>query len=178
MRSLRIIPILVLIVSLKTAGQPVKRGGVLILVSDSAKGTYGYKNEVGKIIIPMGKYISCYTDTFRTYAIVFKSGEGIVGIDRQGRILYSVFIFDNGPDDVSDGFFRIKNAGKIGYADSATGEIVIKPQYACAWPFENGMAKVAQDCQTRSDGDHSTWISDHWFFINKSGVRINPTTNK
>jgi hypothetical protein len=173
----RLTPLLALMISQKTVGQPVKEKGLLILVSDSATGAYGYRNETGKIIIPMGKYLSCFTDTFRSYAIVDKPGEGIVGIDRQGRVLYSIFIFDNGPDEPSDGLFRIKTAGKIGYADSATGEIVIKPQYACAWPFENGMAKVAAECKTRSDGEHSTWISDHWFFINKNGVRVNPATN-
>lgn len=178
MQILRFIPLLAVMISLKTVGQSVKEEGVLVLVTDSAKRTYGYRNEAGKIIIPMGKYLFCFTDTFRSFAIVDKSGEGIVGIDRQDRVLYSLFIFDNGPDYPSDGLFRIKTAGKIGYADSATGKVVIDPQYACAWPFENGMAKVALECQTRSEGEHSTWISDHWFFINKKGVRINPAPSQ
>ena len=137
-----------LMISLKTTGQERTNKGVLILLSDSATNTYGYRNESGKIVIPMGRYPVCYTDTFRDYAIVLKPGIGFVGIDRQERVLYSVFIFDNGPDESSDGLFRVRVAGKMGYADAVTGKIAIKPQFACAWPFEHGVAKVALDCQT------------------------------
>ena len=178
MQRVRVISLVALMISLKTFGQPPRNEGVLILVSDSAAGTYGYRNEAGKIIIPMGRYPVCFTDTFRNYGIVLKRGMGFVGIDRQDRVLYSVFIFDNGPDDPSDGLFRIRASGKIGYADSATGKIVIRPRFVCAWPFENGVAKVALECETRSDGKHSTWISDHWFFINKDGIQVNPRTKK
>jgi hypothetical protein len=69
-------------------------------------------------------------------------------------------------------------AGKIGYADAATGKIVIRPQFACAWPFEHGVAKVSLNCQTRSDGEHATWISDDWFYINKAGARVNPLSKR
>ena len=167
-----------LMISLKTTGQERTNKGVLILLSDSATNTYGYRNESGKIVIPMGRYPVCYTDTFRDYAIVLKPGIGFVGIDRQERVLYSVFIFDNGPDEPSDGLFRVRATGKIGYADAATGKIIIKPQFACAWPFDHGVAKVALDCQTRSDGEHSTWVSDHWFYVNKKGVRVNLATKR
>jgi hypothetical protein len=178
MRIFQVIFLLLLTISLKTVGQSAEAENILILVTDSSAGTYGYRNEAGKIIIPMGKYLFCYTDTFRSYAIVDKSPEGIVGIDRQGRILYSVFIFDNGPDEPSNGLFRVKVSSKIGYADSATGKIVINPQFACAWPFENGMAKVAMECQSHSNGEHHYWTSDHWFFINKNGVRVDRPSSK
>jgi hypothetical protein len=167
-----------LMISLKTIGQERSNKGVLILVSDSAKGEYGYRNDAGTIVIPMGRYPVCYTDTFRDYAIVLKPGNGFVGIDRQERVLYSVFIFDNGPDEPSDGLFRVRVAGKMGYADAFTGKIAIKPQFACAWPFERGAAKVALNCQTRSDGEHSTWVSDQWFYITKNGVRMNFATKR
>jgi len=145
---------------------------ILIRVADTATDTYGYRNEMGKMVIPFGKYLYCFTDTFRNYAIVQQEGRGIIGIDRQFQILYGVYIFDNGPDYPADGLFRIKTDGKIGYADSSTGKVVIKLQFACAWPFENGVAKVAMHCQTRFEGEHSTWISDEWFYINKEGVRV------
>jgi hypothetical protein len=54
-----------LMISLKTTGQERTNKGVLILLSDSATNTYGYRNESGKIVIPMGRYPVCYTDTFR-----------------------------------------------------------------------------------------------------------------
>ena len=168
----------VLVTAFAAFGQRQRAGSALILVSDSAKGSYGYKNEAGEMVIPMGKYPICFTDTFRNFAIVLASGKGIVGIDRQEHVLYTVFIFDNGPDDPADGLFRISRAGKIGYADAVTGKIVIEPKFACAWPFEKGLAKVALDCQTRSDGEHSAWISEHWFYINKAGVRVNRSGKK
>ena len=81
---------------------------------------------------PWGNTHFLLSRTFRNYAIVLKSGKGIIGIDRKGPALYSVLVFDNGPDDPSDALFRIITAGKIGYDDSATGKIVIKRKYASA----------------------------------------------
>jgi hypothetical protein len=127
-------------------------------------------------MIPLGKYEFCFTDTFRNYAIVLDSGKGFVAIDRQYHVLYNVYVFDNGPDYPSEGLFRITTGGKIGYAYAATGKIAIKPQFACAWPFENGMAKVSRNCETLPEGEHHIWISDQWFYINKTGARAIPST--
>jgi len=154
-------------------GQKSKEKAPLILVSDSLTGECGYRTEAGKIVVPMGKYSACITDTFWNFAIIIDSGKGLIAIDRQFRVLYNVFVFDNGPDYPVEGLFRIKVAGKIGYANETSGRIVVKPQFACAYPFENGMAKVSLDCKTRSDGEHSTWDSDKWFYINKAGNRVN-----
>jgi hypothetical protein len=173
MQRLGILCFCILVICSRSFGQATKESGVLILVADSATNTYGYKSGSGKIAVPMGKYPMCFTDTFRSYAIVLDSRRGFIAIDRQYHVLYNVFIFDNGPDPASGGLFRIQVAGKIGYADITTGSVAIKPQFACAWPFENGMAKVAIKCQTRQDGEHSTWISDEWFYINKAGRLVN-----
>ncbi len=70
MQIFQVIFFVALLVSLKSFEQPPKDKGVLILVSDSATGTYGYKNEAGKIVIPMGKYAACFTDSFRNYAAI------------------------------------------------------------------------------------------------------------
>jgi hypothetical protein len=94
-----------------------------------------------------------------------------VVVDEQKTVLYDVFPYDNGPDTPSDGLYRIVKDGKIGYADATTNAIVIAPQYDCAFPFENGKAKVSTNCQTTKDGDHSVWTSDAWQFIDKKGVQ-------
>jgi hypothetical protein len=173
---------ILLLIGLYTAnnvsGQTTADKDVLISFVDTVKDEYGYKNLKGDTIIPLGKYSICFTDTFNTYAIVTIPHKGFVAIDRQENILYYVFPFDNGPDYVSDGLFRILIDGKIGYADSATGKIIIKPQFDCAWPFENGIAKVSTDCKTKSDGEHSTWLSDSWFYIDKTGKKVNPPKTK
>lgn len=160
------------------SGQTTTDKDILIAFVDTVKDEYGYKDLKGDIIIPLGKYSFCFTDTFKTYAIVAIPHKGFVAIDRQENILYNVFPFDNGPDYLSDGLFRILINDKIGYADSATGQIIIKPQFACAWQFENGIAKVSKDCKTQSDGEHSTWLSKSWFYIDRTGKRIKPPKTK
>jgi hypothetical protein len=149
-----------------------------LLVQDTlATGDFGYINQQGDTVIPMGKYIMCFTDTFKTYAIVSKAGEGLVAIDRNEHVKFNVFPFDNGPDYMSEGLFRIVENEKIGYADEA-GNVVIKPAYECAYPFENGKAQVAINCRTTSDGEHSTWESNQWLEIDKQGRIIRKQKEK
>lgn len=92
-----------------------------------------------------------------------------VVVDEQKNVLYDVFIYDNGPDAPADGLYRIVKDGKIGYADAGTNAIVIEPQYDCAYPFENGKAKVSTNCQTVKDGEYDVWESEDWQFIDKTG---------
>jgi hypothetical protein len=96
-----------------------------------------------------------------------------VVIDRHENILYKVFPFDNGPDYASDGFFRITKNNKIGYADELTGKIVIKPQFDCAFPFENNIAKVGMNCTTYADdAEHHTLTTSKWLYIDKKGRKV------
>lgn len=141
----------------------------LLLITDTTDNRFGYISQQGDTVIALGKYDICFTDTFRTYAIVHKTTGGFYAIDRQENTLYEVFKFDNGPDYVEDGLFRIIENGKIGYADAATGKVVIKPQYECAFPFENGIAKVSVKCKQTPEGEHTKWESEKWDYINKKG---------
>lgn len=153
---------------------PTANGGYWTRFDDEAQGS-GYKNNKGDIVIPAGKYPYCHTDTFRTYAIVAKPDVGMVAIDKKESILYKVFVFDNGPDETSEGVFRIVENDLIGFADALTGKVVIKPQFKCAFPFKNGTAQVSNDCKIESDGEHSIWLSDHWQYIDKIGNKVMPT---
>ncbi len=164
---------MLLTIPLTSYEQTNKESNILISFVDTTKDLYGYKNLKGDTIIPLGKYSICYTDPFRTYAIVLIPHKGFVGIDRQENILYEVFTFDNGPDETSDGLFRIITNNKIGYVNSSSGKIAISPKYACAWPFENGIAKVSFDSQIRTDGEHKIWLSHSWYYINKTGKKVN-----
>ncbi len=111
----------------------------------------GYINALGDTVIPLGKYYYCYTDTLVDYAIVLEKGGSCIAIDKKGNQIFEVFWFDNGPDPVHEGLFRIIKEGKIGYANT-DGQIVIKPLYDCAFPFNNGKAKVSIDCSSVFDG--------------------------
>lgn len=90
-------------------------------------------------------------------------------MDSKKTMLYEVFIYDNGPDYPSEGLIRVVKNGKIGYADAKTYEIVIEPQFDCAYPFENGKAKVSNQCQTVKGGEYSVWKSDAWQYVDKKG---------
>ncbi|MEE9364763.1 MAG: WG repeat-containing protein [Cellulophaga sp.] len=129
----------------------------------------GYLNSKGDTIIPIGKYYYCYTDTIRDFGMVIEKRTGkILGIDQNGAELYEVFKFDNGPDYVESGLFRIIKNGKIGYANP-NGEIVIEPSFDCAYPFRGGFAKVSDNCETIKEGEHSNWNSKNWYQITKNG---------
>lgn len=162
-----------LIVNILTSCGPKNtKNNYLVSFNDAITEQWGYKNLNGEIVIPPGKYLRCFTDTFKTYAIVVKPNSGFLAIDRQEKVMYEVFSFDNGPDESSEGLFRILVNKKIGFADSLTGKIVIKTQFDCARPFENGVAEVSTDCSTIREGEHSSWKSDHWFYIDKSGKEV------
>ena len=167
-----------LLYSLTSFGQCNRSKDYLLLFTDTTKDEYGYKNQKGDTVIKLGKYNFCFTDTFRAYAIVSDKNFGFVAIDRQQNILYRVYPFDNGPDYAVDGLFRIITDNKIGYADEATGKIKIKPQFDCAFPFENGLAKVGFNCVTHAAGEHHYWTSDKWLYIDKKGRKVKPPSAK
>lgn len=138
---------------------------------DEMEARSGYINAEGDTVISLGKYAYCFTDTFVNYAIVLQQDGRCVAIDRSEKELYEVYWYDNGPDYLSDGLFRIRKNGKIGYADEE-GQIRIDPQFACAGPFENGRARVAYTCDIVPDGEHSSMESDQWFYIDRRGSKM------
>jgi hypothetical protein len=90
-------------------------------------------------------------------------------MDSREKVLYDVFIYDNGPDYSSDGLIRVVKNGKIGYANAKTYAIVINPMFDCAYPFEDGKAKVSTKCRTVKDGEYSIWESEKWQYVDKKG---------
>jgi len=170
--SFNILFLLLLLGNLTIHGQAIRENNYLLKVSDSDSGTCGYADLNGNMVIPLGKYSICFTDTFRTYAIVTLPEIGFGAIDREENVLYKIFPYDNGPDYISDGLFRILENSKIGFAESTTGKVVIKPQFDCARPFENGVAMVSNNCKTVSEGEHSSWSGDNWYYVDKTGKRV------
>ena len=140
----------------------------LHLVYDKTNDQYGYLNQKGDTIIPFGKYSFCFTSKFDKFAIVSSPDKGFIGIDRNEKILFNIFVFDNGPDYLSNGLFRIVKNGKLGYADK-NGNIVISPKYDCAYPFVNGKANVGTGCKIKNEGEHWLWTGGVWQLINKKG---------
>ncbi len=112
---------------------------------------------------------SCNNPNNQTPLTMVEIDNKWVLVDQQKKIQYEVFLYDNGPDYPSEGLIRVVKNGKIGYADAKTYAIVIPPQYDCAFPFENGKAKVSTNCKTVKDGEYSVWESDAWQFVDKKG---------
>ena len=144
--------------------------GPLRLVQRLSDDACAYVSAAGDTVIPFGRYAMCATNRFDKVALVLLPGGPWVGIDRQERVLFRPFIFDNGPDYPAEGVMRVVNAaGLIGYADTATGRVVLPPQYEAAFPFENGRALVGHRCRLVSEGEHSVWDCAAWQYIDHQG---------
>ncbi len=141
---------------------------------DESSEAFGYVNQKGDTVIPFGRFARSFTDTITTFGIVRTAAEEnpeLIGINQRGQRLYEVYWYDNGPDYLEEGRFRILRNGKIGFAD-ASGRIAIEPQFACAYPFSGGKAKVALDCTLRKELEHTAMESEGWFYVDKDGNRV------
>jgi hypothetical protein len=170
----KILHILFLIFSYSLYGQDIshQETDYLYLIRDNlVSDKCGYINSKGDTVIPFDKYTICYMDIIKQFGIVLLNEKGFVGIDNKDSILFNIFPYDNGPDEPSEGLFRIIKNGKIGYAN-LKGQIIIEPQFDCAESFKKGIAKVSDDCDEVKDGEHSSWMSDRWYFIDSSGIKI------
>ena len=49
---------------------------------------------------------------------------------------------------------------------------MIKPQFDCAFPFEERKAKVSKNCKIQAEGEHSEWESDNWFLVDQKGKKV------
>ncbi len=164
LKTLAVITLFFLVVSCKFKPMPE----ALVLQYDSINGKYAYFDSDGNKVL--GDYYAAFTDTLSDYGIV--ADPGFVLIDKTGKHIYDIYPFDNGPDYTSEGIYRIIKNGKIGYVDSLSSKMIIAPKFDCAYPFENGKAKVSYTCKTVKEfpGDeHSRWESEHWFYIDRKG---------
>ena len=137
-------------------------------------GNMGYRNAAGDTIVPLGKYLHCYTPEFTYFAVVLTKDKRTIAIDTNDRELFEVYIFDAMPDNefsqyYGDGeLFRIKKKGLIGFANFK-GEIVIPPQFECAGYFEDGKCWVTKKCTLVSDGEYQRMVSENAYYIDTKG---------
>jgi hypothetical protein len=167
-------PFLLLLMSLLTACEPTPPGTApLRLVVRPADDACAYVAASGDTMIPFGRYPMCATERFNRLAIVVKPGIGWVGINQQEQVLFKAFIFDNGPDYPAEGLMRVVGTtGLLGYADTATGRVVLPPRYEAAFPFDSGRAQVGRRCRLETDGEHSWWNCAEWTYINHQGQTL------
>jgi len=133
--------------------------------------TSGYITQNGDTVIPLDKYARCFTDTFKHYAIVYDIKRGLIGIDKnEKRLFNSVWDGEGGAISEYERMILITENNKYGFANSK-GKIIIKPIYQCAQSFLNGKAKVSNDC-SKSEDENAFWKMNTWFYIDKSGKKI------
>lgn len=131
-------------------------------------------NEVGDTVVNFGKYQFCDNcDTIRDLAFVADMNGAWWGINYKDSVLFGMYAFEPGDPHFFDGLTPITIDGKVGYANEK-GEIVIEPQFECAYQFEKGCAKVALKCKNGNSRNHTTWQSDSWFYIDKEGYKVKP----
>lgn len=138
-----------------------------------------YLNERGDTIVPYGKYRYCQTDTIKKIGFVYENkpkDARIICINDAGKELFYVFKYDNGPDYIQEGLFRIMDEdGLVGFADSL-GNVIIEPQFKFAYPFKGGKAKATlkgeRKVVSESDGEKHYWESETWFYIDKKNRRL------
>lgn len=138
-------------------------------VHEEPDGSCSYRTKSGKKML--GNYFMCETRVLTRFAKV--ADPQWVLINRKGEHLYTIFNFDNAPDEPHNGLYRVYGKDrKLGFVSEKTGRLVIPAQYACAFPFENGRAQVAFTCTEVQDGEHTLWKSDAWFLINTRGEKL------
>lgn len=143
----------------------------LLISLDTITGECGYVDTAGEYVIPTRKYPICLTDTFRTFAVVYKANRGFVGIDRQEEVLFQLMQHGREPDFPREGVFRIVVKDKIGFAN-LDGEIVVPAVYDMVLPFNEGVAAYCENCGTDRSGLSAQWSNGKWGFINKTGEVI------
>ena len=159
----------------------VKESFLLLKCSDRSNGKKGvlcgYIDLKGDTVIPFGKYLLCYTDTFRKMAIVATTDK-FVGIDRNDKILFEIIPFDNGPDYFSEELIRIRVNKKIGFADK-NGSIVIAPQFDFVYPFSEGLAAFCIGGRISKGKEYNSYLNGKWGFIRNDGkIVISPIYDK
>ena len=138
-----------------------------------------YLNERGDTIVPYGKYRYCQTDTIKKIGFVYENkpkDARIICINDAGKELFYVFKYDNGPDYIQEGLFRIMDEdGLVGFADSL-GNVIIEPQFKFAYPFKGGKTKVTLEGEQKevpkSEGEKHYWESGTWFYIDKRNKHL------
>lgn len=136
---------------------------------------YGYVDSLGTVAIPF-IYDFAFTDTMINIAFVAHNGE-IKAINKNNNILFTVFNYDNGPDYLHEGLFRIKDdEDNIGFGNME-GNIIIKPAYFYATPFQYGFSAVNKGGYLENTdhlNNYSVVSGGKWGLINKNGKKVLP----
>jgi len=130
----------------------------------------GYKDKAGHVVIPPRYSIaSDFTDYGYGYANGFWIG-------LHGEKLYEPFVYDNGPDYLSDGLMRYVQGGKVGFLNECL-DVVIAARFDHADPFQKGVAVFCNGCVSvpvDAGGEYHMMQGGKWGVIDKQGRVVVP----
>jgi hypothetical protein len=109
----------------------------------------GYKDPQGNIKIP-AKFR--HAQPFNIYGfanVTFYELKSWHKINKEGKRLYEIYFYDNGPDYVRGGFQRCVKDGKFGFAKESTGTVIVEPRfdYVGEFDFNAPITLVCQGCK-------------------------------
>ena len=110
------------------------------------------------------------------YFFITHRDEREIAVNRKGQFLFYPYYYDNGPDYLQEGLFRITDKhNKVGFANDR-GEIVIAPKYDYASSFTMGFASYCNGCyfDRSKDSEHPILVSTSMYYIDKKGNLITP----
>jgi len=162
-----IISCLAALIALSCNAQKTK---TLIAFSDSSSGQvlWGFKTKDGIVKIKP-KYNWTDSKFLKYGAFVMSKEASFIAINQDDSVILIPYIFDNGPDYLSEGLFRFIENGKIGFANKQFKKI-IPAKFDFVYPFENGYAIFnAGGKKAKFDEEHSYTSGGLWGLIDKKG---------
>lgn len=131
----------------------------------------GFKDAQGKVVVPPRFQVA---QEFTAGGMACGADkDGWVCIDGNGTTLLRPFVFDNGPDEFSEGLARFVDGEKIGFFD-ATGSKKIPARYSFARPFAGERAAFCDGCTRRCEagGEHCSMVGGKWGLLDKTGAEV------
>lgn len=138
-----------------------------------ARGTYGYADETGAVLIaPRFSFAYEFSKEGVASAIDAVTHRPLF-LDRSGNEIAEAYSFDNGPDYFQQGRARIVKDGKVGFID-AHGNVIVRPTWDGATAFCRGIAAVCNGCR-RGRGDEADVLEGGvWGVVDTSGRLVVP----
>ncbi|TGL23821.1 WG repeat-containing protein [Leptospira yanagawae] len=142
-----------------------------VLTSFEENGLYGFKDKKGKVII-QPQYEQTLEFTKAGVAFVVWNNKWVC-IDQKNNVLLESFLYDNGPDYLSEKLARFVENGKMGFHNERCQKVIVA-NYDFVYPFENRHAIVCNGCELKPEGEHKRIVGGLYGLINKKGKLVVP----
>ncbi|TGM46747.1 WG repeat-containing protein [Leptospira biflexa] len=143
-------------------------------ISFEENGLYGFKDKKGNVMIKP-EYQQAMEFTKSGVAFVVLKNKWVC-INHKNNVLLESFLYDNGPDYLSERLARFVENGKMGFHNERCQK-VIKATYDFVYPFENGYAIVCNGCELKPEGEHKRIVGGLYGLINRKGKLVVPVVS-